>query len=74
MLRKIKFYIALIIFIFVIPHEINEINLLWLKLFLVVLFFVAPVLSIVNKAGEKIEKPINKFKEFDSWKKDKGRF
>jgi len=71
-MRKIIFYIVLIIFIFVAPHKVNETNLLALKTVLVVLFFVAPFLKMINVFGDHIEKPIKKFKELDNWKNDKG--
>jgi len=64
----IKYYIGLILFIFVLPHEINGENLLWLKIVLFVLFFVGPVLKFFNIVGKPIDKGVKKFKEFDKFK------
>ena len=67
----IKYYIGLIIFIFILPYEIGGENLLWLKIVLFILFFVGPVLKFFNRFGEPIDKKIKDFKKFDDWKNDK---
>jgi hypothetical protein len=70
-MRRFIYYVVLLVFIFVIPHSIGDTNLFTIKTVLFVLFFVAPVLKIVNNVGESVEKPIKKFKEIDEIKKDR---
>ena len=70
-MRKFIYYVVLLVFIFVLPHSIGDTNLFIIKTVLFVLFFVAPVLKIVNNIGQTVEKPIKKFKEIDDLKKDK---
>jgi len=70
-MSRFIYYVSLIIFIFVLPHSIGETNFFPLKAVLFILFFVAPVFKLVNKAGEPVEKVVNKFKEIDDFKKDK---